>query len=361
MFSTLQKQKEAENLIEEAGRIIEECDHECDLAKERVQKSVTDSDNFRSRLVKKSLKTFYDLLNKIDGIAHGRSAETTKPPYSSQIDTLIKGAQEIEPVEISGVKQGKASALVASFAAAIVTVAVALVTAVIATGTPLDPQKLTSPDTIEKLLAWIGGGAFDYPGASPLLGGVGIVAAAVAAALIVWSILMAKSSSSNLSAARSCHENANNYKREKEFYTEAMKQLNGSILEYEKILETFDIYMDEYIAVTRRILYTEGNDFQNYKESSKEIVKRASQCAEAIIEILDIAIVTPQGTPSEELEKAIERGSALKKALINDTPLPKTVFEGDSSEKEEPSGSDSVTKDLSAEDRPLAIENRSTL
>ncbi len=361
MFSTLHKQKEAEELIEEARRIVEESDHACELAHERVQKSVADADNLRNRLSKKSLKLFHDLFFKIKGVEPVEMADVAERPYASQLEELSERIEEIEPVEIAGAKQGKASAVAASFAAALVTVAAALITALVATGTPLDPKTLSQPQTIENLLTWIGGGAFGYPAASPVLGGLGIAAGAAAAALIVWSILMAKSSGRNLAVAKTSHADAMNYRDRKMFYTEAMERLEERMQNYLKILETFDIFMQEYNAVIRRILYTEGREFEKYKESSQERIERAARCAEAIVPILNITIVTSEGTPSEQLEEAIELGSAFREALMNEEPLPKEGQKSSTlSAVERPNTPISDSSPHNDEDLPLAIESGPT-
>ncbi len=349
MFSTLHKQKKAEELIEEARQIVEESDQQCALAQERVQKSVADADNFRNRISKKTLKNFHDLFFKIRGAEPVEIADVTERPYADQLQELSERIEEIEPVEIAGAKKGKLPAVTASLTGALITVAAAFIIALVATGTPFDLQSVTAPEQLEKLLVWIGGGAFGYPHASALWGALGVAGAAVAAALIVWSVLMAKSSGRNLSVAQTSHADALNYRDRKAFYTSAMQQLNEKMQAYGKILETFDIFMQEYNAIIRRILYTEGKEFDSYKEDSKRTIERAAACAEAIVPLLNITIITSEGTPSDQLFEAVEKGNAFREALITSAPLPKE-------EGSRPRVSGTQTHASEEEAPPLAID-----
>ncbi len=322
MFSTIHKQKKAEELIEEARRIVEETDEKGALAKERLEKSVAEADTLRNRLARVTIKRFRDLFFKIDGAEPVELADISEHPFGAQLQSLTDRLDEIEPVEIAAAKRGKLKAVTASVAAALITVAAAFAIALIATGTPLDPQTLTDPETLRKLLVWIGGGAFDYPGASEVWGAAGTAAAALAAALTTWSLLMAKSSGRNLSEAQKSHADAESYRDRKERYISSMQRLDGELSEFKEIMETFDIFLQEYKAVMKRILHTEGMDFEKYREESKKSVKRAAACAEAVVPILNITIVTSEGEPSKQLSEALEKGRSFRMALIEGEELP---------------------------------------
>ncbi len=322
MFSTLQKQKKAEELIDEARRIIEETDEKSALAKERLEKSVAEADSLRNHLARMTIKRFHDLFFKIEGAKPVEMADISERPFGTQMQDLTERLDEIEPIEIAVAKRGKFKAATASLAAALITVAAALVVALIATGIPLDPQTLTDHRTLQKLLVWIGGGAFGYPGASAVWGAAGVAAAALTAALTTWSLFMAKSSGRNLSEAQKSYADAENYRDRKGHYISSIQRLDEEISELKKILETFDIFLEEYNAVMKRIQYTEGREFEKYREGSKKSVTRAAACAEAVVPILNITIVTSEGEPSKQLSEALEKGKLFHKALIDEEELP---------------------------------------
>ena len=225
----------------------------------------------------------------------------------------------------------------------------------------MDPQIIATPETLQKLLVWIGGGAFDYHAASALLGAAGITTAAVAAALITWSLLMAKSSGRNLSEAENSHADAENYRDRKEHFISSMDKLNSEISEFKEILETFDIFLQEYNAAIRRILYTEGRDFESYKERSRKTVSRAAACAQALVPILNITITTSDGSASEQLFEALEKGKLFREALIHEEVLPGEESLHARPDEVQPSGNEPAQEpEKEEEELPLAIEGNST-
>ncbi len=322
MFSTVNKQKKAEELIEEAKRSLEEIDRRCDLELERVRKLVSETDSLKNHLARKTLKRFHDLFFSIKNVEPVEMAEILEGPYASQIHELTDKLESVEPIEVRGAKKGKIPALFASLVAALVTVATAIFIALLGTGTKLDISTLSSPQTQQNILAWIGGGAFNYPEASPILGGVALAAAALSAALVTWSIMMAKNSGKNLAIAEGFHADARNYRDQKEGYLNLLTSLESELSQFRDILETFDIFMQEYNAILRRIQFTEGKDYEEYGERSKEVVKRAAICAQAIVPILNITIVASDGSVSEQLLGAIEEGKRYSEALTSQKPLP---------------------------------------
>ncbi|WP_457598775.1 hypothetical protein [Hydrogenimonas sp.] len=335
MFSSLKNQKKAEELIEEARRLIAETDDRARGARERLERTVAEIDKLRNHLSKNTLKRFHDLFFRIEGAEPIELVDVPERPFSAQAEELTERLDAVEPVEIGGAKRGKLSAVFGSLSAALVTLVVAVVVAAVATGVPLDPQTLQSPDTARKILTWIGGGAFGYADASPLFGGVGLAAAVLAAGLIVWSILMAKSSGNNLAEAKNSFADAQTYHERKEHYISAMDALSEALERLGEILETIDIFMQEDNAVLRRILHTEGRDFQRYKEGSKERVVRAAHCAEAVAPMLSITIVTSEGEPSEQLTDTLQKGSLYRDALVAEEPLPERESAASKEKKEE--------------------------
>ncbi len=350
MFSTMKKQKKAEDLIDEAKRAVEEIDEKCDIELQRVEKLFSDTDTLKNHLARKTLKRFHDLYSTIKGVEPIEMADIPERPYSGHIHELTDRLKSVEPVTITGATRGKIPAALAAFTAALTTLIIAVVTAIVGTGTSFELQSLGSKEVIEKLLRWIGGGAFDYPSASPLLGGVALGVAAFAAALITWSVMMAKNSGKNLSKAQKCHTDAMSYKELKESYLNGMKSLEKELLEFRDILETFDIFMQEYNAIIRRIQYTEGRSYEEYSDKSKEVTKRAAVCAQALVPILSITVVASDGSPSGQLLDAIMEGKRYSEALTSQKPLPAELQAR--SKKEDGSQSESENENLSVTQQP---------
>jgi len=164
---------------------------------------------------------------------------------------------------------------------------------------------------------------------------------------------MAKSSGRNLSEAEKSHEDAEGYRDRKERYISSLSRLDEEIAEFEKIAETFDIYMQEYNAVMNRIIYTEGLEFDRYKEASKRSVTRAATCAQAVIPILNITILTSEGEPSKQLSKALETGALFRRALMEERELPaQDIVDGQTAKPQVEESSNGQTLTAAEETNP---------
>ncbi len=323
MFSTMQNQKRAEELIEDARNMLVSIDEKFQQAKERLEKKTAEIDAIRSRLIKQTLAKLKKRFEKIENENPIELSPVAEAPFSEQLQPLFEKS-DIEPVAVKDVRGGKGGAFFGSLFATLVTLAVILAIGAIGTGQPLSPETFTDPAHLEKILTWLSGGAFNPHMGNPLFGAIGLGIAAIAAWMITWSIMMGKAAKRNLEVAEETYNDAVRYHKEKSRYIEAIETLIQELDQFEKILETGDIYMQEFNAVLQRILHTEGVDYTAYRNASKETVDRAAECAEALVPLLNIAIVTTEGMPSKQLSNAITHGNELILALVEERPLPAT-------------------------------------
>ena len=321
MFSTMHNQRKAQELIAEAVDLIESVDERFARAREALNERAKRLDAVRSHLIQKSLARFRERLETIENEPAQEIAPVAEESVAWQLQSLYERA-EIAPVDIKEVRKGKARAFFGALTAAVLTVVVALVVAAVATGKPLNLQTFTDLSKLDPLLTWIGGGAIPGRLGNPLLGVAGLALGAVVAWLITWSVMMGKTARRNLATARQVYEEAQSYHDKKIRYAEAAEELERKLATLEKNLETCDIYLQEYNAVLRRILHTEGHDFESFKVHSKEAVERAMACARALVPMLNTAIVTTEGTPAKQLDEAIEWGERVVAALTEERPLP---------------------------------------
>ena len=334
MFSTMQYQKKAEELIQDARNMIASIDEKFQSARERLEKKIAEIDATRAQLTKQTLARFRKRFDRIENETPIELSPVAETPFSEQLQPLYEKA-DIEPVHIRDVKGGKGGAFFVSLIAALVTVAAALVIGAVGTGQPLVKETFTDIPRLEKILTWLSGGAFDPDMGNPAFGAVVLGLAAIAAWMITWSVMMGKASKRNLETAEAIYAEAENYHEKKTRYTDAIDALVEDLERFEKILETCDVYMQEYNAVLQRILHTEGTDYEAYRNVSKDVVKRAAECAEALVPLLNIAIVTTEGTPSRQLTDAIERGERIVLALIEERPIPTMEEPAETSEEKE--------------------------
>lgn len=321
MFSTMHNQKRAEELIEDAKELIASIDETFINARERLKKKISEIDTTRLRLIKQTLAKFRERFETIENENPIELTPVSERALAEQLQSLYEKA-DIEPVEIKEVRRGKGGAFFASLIAVVVMAAAALIIGAVGTGQPLAPETFMDISRLEKILTWLSGGAFDPQMGSPLFGAVGLGIAVIAVWMITWSIMMGKAARRNLAIAEEVHAEAEKYHQKKAHYTDAIGRLLEELDALENILYTCDIYMQEFNAILQRIIHTEGRDFEAYKNSSKDIVKRAAECEESLVPLLNIAIVTSEGTPSKQLSMAISNGERLVLALIEERPIP---------------------------------------
>ena len=319
MFSTMSRQKKAEELVKEAKKERARADEAFESAQTELQEQVQTIDEIRNHLIQQTMKEFHRRFEAIHNEPAVELPPLSETTISQQLEPLYRKS-ELPPVEIEEVGGGKGGAFFLSLLAVIVTVASALLIGAVALNLPLKLETFTQLPRLEKILAWLGGGAYDPSLANPLYGAIGLGAAVIAVWLIVWSIAMGKAAGRNLKKAEATYEKAKAYADQKDRYTQSMESLAHSLKKLAKDYETFDIFMEEFNAVLRRIAYTEGEDFKHYKPKSQEAVRRAAECAAAIAPLLTIALITTEGDPSTQLTETLPKAEALRIALIEDKP-----------------------------------------
>ena len=321
MFSTMHNQKRAEQLVIEARNRIEEADRAFLEAKERLQQKVMRTDTVRQHIAQKSLEKLKSLFGRMKNEEPIELTPVSERSFAEQLQPLYEKT-EIEPVVVENVRGGKAGAFFGSLLAVIVTFVAAMAIGAVGSGLPLSPETFTDKYKVLHILEWLGGGAWHTLAANPLFGAVGLLAALLAVWMITWSIMMGKSARRNLKRAEAIHEAAARYAEKRGEQTQTVEQLNEDLERLEKIYETCDIYLQEFNATIRRILHTEGDDFTAFKPASQRAVTRAAACAEGIAPILNIAIVTTEGTPSRQIERAVAFGESLVSALTEESKIP---------------------------------------
>jgi hypothetical protein len=321
MFSTMHNQKKAESLIRESRERIEEAENRYHRSKEALLRAVEKLDRVRSHLAGKSLARFRELFNKMENEPAIELPPVAEQPVAEQIRPLLEKSA-IEPVTIEPVEGGKASAFFASLVAVIVTLAAAAVIGAVGSGLPLSPETFTDQYKILHILEWLGGGALGFTAANPIWGAIGLGLAVVAVWLITWSIFMGKAARRNRQKAEEVREEAERYATKRETFAEEFETLAEELLKLERFFETCDIYMQEFNASLRRILFTEGADYTQYREPSKTVVRRAAECAMAVAPSLGIAVITTEGAPSSHLRHTLVYGEAVTAALLEQEEIP---------------------------------------
>ncbi|BDY13367.1 hypothetical protein [Hydrogenimonas cancrithermarum] len=320
MFSTMHNQSRASELIERARSAIESASKQIKEAKDRLVEEISKSDSVKERLSKKSLTRFQKLAKELHNEPPLEITPVSETLFIEQAEPLLRQS-EAEPPQIVQLRQKKGGAFFAALFAALVTVAAALLIGALGTALPLTLDTFSDPNAIERILAWIGGGAFDPEIANPLWGAAGLAVAAITAALITWSITLSKTARHNLDIAESLESEAEAYGHAMRETAETMEEVAEALRKYRQDLEICDAFVNEFNASIQRILLTEGNDFEAFKPASKRLIERASEAVTAMIPLLNIAILTTENRAAEQLLHAVEALHELVENLIEERPL----------------------------------------
>ncbi len=358
MLSTMSRQKRAEELVKGAKTEVSQADNAFEAAKERLQRQVEKIDKVRNRLIGKTFKEFHRLFEAIRNEPAVELAPPSEATIAQQLEPLYRKSK-IPPVIIDDVKGGKGGAFFLALLAVLITVAAAFGIGAVALGLPLKPETFMQLPHIEKILAWLGGGAYDPALANPLYGAAGLGVAVIAVWLIVYSVSMGKRVDNNLKKAQKAFDEAKIYAEQKKRYAESMETLAEALEKLAQDYETFDVFMEEFNATLRRIRHTEGDDFQHYRPLSQEKVRRAAECAAAMMPLLSIAVVTTEGDPSWQLLNTLPQTEMLSNALIEEKPcenLTASVPQTDEKEREEEPSTHTQEKDRKEEETPQAEE-----
>ena len=351
LFSTIHNQSRANELIERAASLFENISEKIEKAKKRLVEEISKSDTVKERLSKKSLTHFQKLSKELRNEPSLELAPISETLFIEQVEPLLRQS-EAEPPQIVQLKQKRGSAFLAALFAALATVAAALIIGILGAGLPLTLHTLSDPNAIEKILAWIGGGAFNPAMANPLWGAVGLAAAASVVALTIWSVTLSKTARRNLEIAESLTRKAETYDHTMHETAETMEEVAEALRKYRKDLEICDAFVNEFNASIQRILLTEGNDFEAFKPASKRLIERASAAVTIMIPLLNIAILTTENRTAEQLLRTVESLHGLVENLIDERPLksetasnepivPDYTKENDEDEARNESGSES--------------------
>jgi len=320
MFSTIQNQSKANELIKRAKKVIEETKERIREAKEKLLEETSKNDSIKEQLNKKGLNRFQKLAQKLKNEPPVEIAPISMTLFIEQIEPLIKQS-DTEPPQIVELKQKKGSALFVAFFATLVTIALAILVGAFATDVSFTPETFTDIKVLENILAWISGGAINPEIANPIWGAVGLAAVALTIGALTWSMTLSKTSKQNLETSESLLMDAESYDSEMNEVVKTMQNLTQALQDYRKNIEICDAYINEYNATIHRILVTEGDDYENYKPSSKAHIDRASITISEIIPYLNIAIITTENKTTDQLLQAIEDTKKLVQNLIEEKPI----------------------------------------
>jgi len=319
-FSILRSYSKSNELIKEAKDIILDTKERIRETKEKLLEEVSKNDLLKDQLNIKGIKRFQKLTQKLKDEPYLEIATIKLTPFVEQVEPLIKES-ETEPPEIIELSHNRKSAIFSAILATLITFVSAILIGAFATDTPIALETFKDYENLKNIFAWIGGGLFDPKMANSTLGLIGLLSISIGIGIVVWFKIISKRSKENLAVSEAMLKDANSYESEINEIVNRMQNLTKSLQNYRTNIEICDAYINEYNATIRRIILTEGDDFENLKPSSKQLIKRASNVILAVIPYLDIMIITTDNKASNQLTQAIDDTKKLVGDLIEEKPI----------------------------------------
>ena len=326
MFSAIEHQNRAEKLVQQAVEKVSQSDETFLKSREELLKTAERVDTIKKALIQKSRELLQRLYETFEGTE--RHDPQNEPPSSRAEAVALIDRLSCEPVKIENINKGKGGSSFIALLVTLIALATALAGGAVAVGLPLKPETFTNPDNIMKILTFIGGD-FYYPSyGHPYVG----IALLVLLALVVWLMAkgfsMGKTAKKNLAKAQTVKANADNYCQNRLEARAQISALQEALSQYANLLETCDIYSDEYNATVRRIIHVEGNDYDKLRAPSKTVIERAVTCAKAVTPLVAVSIVEEETTvPSPTLTQAIEQAQHVVAALVEERDIPMPFIE----------------------------------
>ncbi|NPA29493.1 MAG: hypothetical protein GXO33_04840 [Epsilonproteobacteria bacterium] len=333
MFTAMEHQNRAEKLVQQAVEEVSQSDEAFLKTRERLLEAAERVDRIKKSLAQKSRDLLQRLYETFEGEKH---ADTPNDLPGSRAEAVaLIDRLSCEPVKIENIQKGKGGSFFVALLLTLAALAAAAAGGAAAVGLPLKPETFTNPDNIMKILTFIGGD-FYYPSyGNPYVGGVLLAVLALVVWFMAKGFSMGKAARKNLSKAEAVKAAADSYCQNRQEAQARLAELEEALTRYGNLLETCEIYTDEYGATVRRIIHVEGNDYDTLRAPSKIVIERAVTCAKAVTPLIAVSIVEEENVPSPALTQAIEQAQSVVAALVEEREIPVPYIETTVIESEE--------------------------
>ncbi len=300
--STVDVDKNADQLIDEARGMVQQSDHEAKDCMEILDEDIQAFEDAKAKVLGGTAQRTDALLREVgfeaDNI-HDIGEEGVK--FASE--------DPIAPMQVKSLSSGKFAAFILAL---ILGVAAAIAWIYVATEKlemTLDVSKIPDEEFINKVLSWIGGGITGGEG-NPM---IGIVILAGTALIVMWAVYSMRvymREVSNQKLAQKVHDDAQFYCTKKEECKKEMEIVSAHIHKVIESLKTYDVYFYELDAKLQRIIYLEGKiPFAEYHNKSKENMKHANLLVKGLDGLLSTPMAGENGSLSSEADNVLKKSN----------------------------------------------------
>jgi len=274
----LKKNEQAKELIAKSKEIIYKADVEVEAIKKSIANDVEKFEELKNSLLSTTIPQNKSLLEKASFVYI--------PPESDEEFELSidNGDNDIKIKDISG---GGFTAFIFAILSMIATAIGWMYLASTKVGVDIKPPVIPDNASIDKMLAWIGGGMTGGDG-NTLYGMITIGVSALLIGLLVYNLFVSIKENINLKVAKNTFEKSNQYlEKQKETKTE-LERIDEHIKKIVPLLEDYQVLLNEENAKLKRIIHVEGEleDNSQYHQSSIAEMKETERLMEKIEEVM---------------------------------------------------------------------------
>jgi hypothetical protein len=273
-IANLKKHDAAVLLIKKAKNMVQDAETEMETCKLLLSDDLKEFDAAKESLKKGGLEESEALLEALDFASE--EGETVE-----EEGTLFESKEEVAPIYIREVSSGKFTSFLLALIIGAVTLAGVVFAMAKKLGVALDPSKMPSKETCDTILSGIGG-LIGHP--DPMIGGAMAGATVLLVMWIVYAIRVSSKAGSNLEFAKAQLKEAEEYAVLKGNCKEEMDKVDAHIKEAVKVMQTYEVLLNEQEAKLKRILYLEkaDNEEAEYHEKSRKEMEESAELIESI-------------------------------------------------------------------------------
>ncbi len=290
-------QKDANDTNRLANDIADKAVKDANLAREKSGKAITELGNIKISILDESIKPFIETFEKIHNIdlvdTQGLN-ELNSFRLDKNSFTELKSLQVMATSLLGGAAGGATLGAITAFGA----YSGAMAFGAASTGTAI--ASLSGAAATNATLAFLGGGALAAGGLG-MAGGAAVLGGLVAAPVIaVMGFVMGAKASANNDKAYANLAKAREYREEMQTVITLCRGIRLRANMFQRLLLKLNALFAPAVYELEQIIKESGTDFSTYTFEQKAKVGVALSLAGAIKSVLDTAILTEDGSLTEE-------------------------------------------------------------
>ncbi len=291
----------AKSKIEAAADRIKSTDDDIEECISKIESDLATYKDIEQKFVDSTLKSSQMFLKDL-GVAD-RVIESAPEPKIDLSDP------EVKPVQIKKITRGRFKGFLLGLLAALAALGGWCYSATQALGLPLIPDKIPDMDRITKLLEWTSGKLGQ--GANASVGGAAIIIGVLAIAFLVYWIVKALTTSSNLRTAKRIEEDTEFYCTKKGECKEQMEKVREHIAQAKQLIHKYNVLLGEQNAKIKRALFVEEADqYDKLHAKTQTEIRKIKKLASEVERFLE----TPMAEHGILSKEGIETLTKVNKA-----------------------------------------------